>query len=165
MKRFACLLGCAALLWFAGAARAQGTLSQDLGSNWDLRIGFFVSTSDAASDAEGDVWFTAGAERPFYYQDRYSVTLSFDYYGSGGIYTVPICANIRGVTDRLRYGAGLGAGLGHGVNGWAIGLAYNVLLGINLTEGPNPLMFDVRYLGQANDASLNGWAFTLGKTF
>src|SRR3989442_498825 len=83
-------------------AHAQDT---DLSHGWDVRAGFFVPEQQAARTAEGDLWFTIGVERAVYEAERWKGTISVDYYGSGSLYNIPICVNLRGNTARLRYGA------------------------------------------------------------
>ena len=168
MRKFFCFLGCALLLGTAGYIPAQAQVRGDteLGRNWDLRIGVFVPERQAARSKGGDVWFTVGAERSVYDQERFRGTFSVDYYGSGGIYNIPIQINLRAETHRLRYGAGVGVSIGHDVNQGITNFAYNLLLGYSLTQSGNPIYLDVRYLGVGrSDGALNGWAFTFGYHF
>ncbi len=163
MRRIAWLISCTALLCLGVAAQAQMDTGE-FGKDWDLRVGMFIPESGVARDAQGDVWFTVGAEHTLNYQERYRVTLSLDYYGSGDLYAVPILFNARGETNRLRYGAGIGVGMGSGTDGWSVGFAFNLMVGAYLTQGSNPIFADLRYMG-TNISGLNGWALTVGKTF
>ncbi len=167
MKKIGWLVGCALLLLLMhGSARAQLGGDNDLSRNWNLRAGFFIPEREEARAAEGDVWITFGAERKFYEAERYNATLSIDYYGSGKIYNVPIMLNLRGETNRLRYGVGAGFGISHDLNEGILGFAYNVGVGYTLLQGKNPISFDVRYLGlSTGGGQLNGWQFTLGYQF
>ena len=165
MRRLLCIIGLvlAAASASAVAARAQG--AGDLSRDWDLRAGFFVPERGDVRAAQGDVMFTAGAERAFYVVDRWQASISIDYYGAGSIYNVPITLNLRGDTGRLRYGAGAGIGLGHDLTHGLTSFSFNLLVGYYLTTGSNPITADVRYMGVAASEDLNGWAFTLGYHF
>lgn len=167
MKKFICMLGCALMLAVVGSlpARAQGGGDTDLSRNWDLRIGFFIPERKSVRSAEGDILFAVGAERSFYEAERWRGTISIDYYGSGSVYNVPIMLNIRGETNRFRYGAGAGIGLSHDLTRGATGFAWNLLVGYVLRQGGNPIFADVRYLALSTGGDLNGWAFQLGLHF
>lgn len=167
MRKFVLLLGGAAALCLAGIvpARAQGGADSDLNRNWDLRAGFFLPERQSVRSAEGDVFFTIGAERSFYETERWKGTISIDYYGSGKVYNVPIEVNARGESHGLRYGAGAGIGLSHDLTRGITGFTWNVLLGYTLRQGSNPIFVDARYFALETGGDLNGWAFTLGYHF
>jgi hypothetical protein len=165
VRKLVWMLGCA-VLFALGSLPAHAQLDRELSKNWDMRAGFFVPERGISRAAEGDIWFTAGLEREFFFTDRYSGTVSVDYYGSGGIYSIPITVNLRGTTNRLRYGAGAGIALSHDPNGGSTAFTYNLLLGYELTEGRTPLTADVRYRFVNRDGGwLNGWTFTIGSRF
>ena len=167
VRRLSWILGCTALMLGCGiSANAQRTMDTDLGQNWDLRMGFFLPENAGARAAQGDVWFTVGAERAVYEVDRWKATFSVDYYGSASLYNVPITLNLRGNTHKLRYGAGAGLGISHNFNEGILGFSYNVLAGYTLMQGQNDVTFDIRYqgLGSAGNV-LNGWQFTFGYHF
>jgi len=160
------ILGCALLVGLGSRVPAQAQGDIDLRRNWDLRAGFFLPEREAARSAEGDIWFTIGAERVFYETEHWNGTISIDYYGSGRIYNVPITLNVRGETNRLRYGAGAGIGISHDLNEGILGFAANFLGGYTLVEGANPLVADIRYhYLSTGGGQLNGWTFTIGYRF
>jgi hypothetical protein len=160
------VLGVALFLGLCVTARAQFTGDTELGRNWQVRLGFFIPEREVARAAEGDIWLTLGAERPFMETDRWRGTVSVDYYGSGSIYNVPITLNVRGESNRLRYGAGAGIGIGHDAERGVTNFTYNLLLGYTLGTGATPPTADVRYMGAGRGGgALNGWAFTLGYSF
>ncbi len=171
MKRFWWILGCAVLLVTAAHAPARAQIGgtsgdSELGRGWDLRAGFFIPEREPPRRAEGDLWFTIGAERSIYQVDRWNGTISVDYYGSGRTYNIPITLNARGDTKRFRYGAGAGIGISHDLQEGKTGFAYNLLVGYTLRTGANPVMADIRYMGLSTGGGmLNGWAFTLGVHF
>jgi hypothetical protein len=166
VRKFLSVAGCALLLAVGAYAPAQAQGGdQDLVRNWDLRAGFFIPEREPARSAEGDLWFTIGAEKPFYFADRWQGTISIDYYGSGGLYNVPITINARVTTGRLRYGAGAGVGISHDLNRGILGFTYNLMVGYELTESLNPVFADIRYLFLSTSGELNGWAFTIGRKF
>lgn len=166
MRRFGWVIGLALLCGLGGTARAQYSPEMDLSRYWDVRIGFFVPERGVSREKGGDIWFTLGAERRIYEAERWTGTVSVDYYGAGGIYNIPITLNARGTTHRLRYGAGAGVGFGHAVGRGATSFSYNLMLGYVIREGPNPVTADVRYLGTGENAGqLNGWAFTVGYSY
>lgn len=166
MRKHLWLLAGAVAMLAPSVASAQFTGDQELGKHWTLRAGAFVAEKKASREKGGDVWFTLGAERPFYETEQWAGTLSIDYYGAEGIYSVPICLNARGATNGVRYGAGVGLSLGHDVEKGISALAYNLLVGYDLTTGPNTISVDLRYLGtNASRQELNGWALTVGYKF
>ncbi len=165
MKKFGWVLTCILALGMASRMPAKAQNEMDLTKNWNLRAGFFIPERGASRDAQGDLWFTVGAEREIYNVDRYKGSISIDYYGSSNIYNVPIQANLIGTTHRLRYGAGAGVGFSHDLTRGISGFAYNLLIGYNLTESENPLVFDIRYRALSTGSDLNGWAFTIGGHF
>ena len=165
MKKIGWILGCALAITAAARvpAHAQDT---DLSHSWDVRAGFFVPEQQAARTAEGDLWFTIGVERAIYEGERWKGTIGIDYYGSGSLYNIPICLNVRGNTARLRYGAGAGIGISHDFSEGKTGFTYNLLVGYELTQGAHPATADVTYRWLSTGASaLNGWTFTLGTHF
>src|SRR5207249_4738887 len=138
----------------------------ELGKNWELKLGFFIPERESSRAAEGDVWFAVGAERAVYSAERWKGTFSIDYYGSGRTYNIPITLNARGESQRIRYGGGAGIGLSHGLSEGHTGFAYNLLVGYVLKQGANPVTADIRYQGLSTSHSeLNGWDFTLGLHF
>lgn len=164
MKKIGWVLGLVLLCGLGVGARAQG--DPELSKGWTFRGGFFVPERQISRQKEGDIWLTLGAERPFYEGERYTGTFSIDYYGSGGIYNIPFQVNLRSETNRLRYGAGVGVGIGHDATKGASSLAYNLQLGYVVRPGSSPITFDVRYLGTGGSSGqLNGWGFLLGLTF
>lgn len=166
MRKFAWMFSVALLLGLFASIQAPAKAEDtDLSRNWDLRAGFFLPERDSVRSAEGDVFFTIGAERTFFESDRYSASISIDYYGSGSVYNVPFMINARGTTHGFRYGAGAGVGISHDLTRGIVGFAYNLLLGYELSSGMNPITADIRYLGLATGGDLNGWAFTLGYRF
>lgn len=166
MKKLGWVMVWALLLATVGRAQAQWGPSTELAQGWSLRAGFFVPEREAPRASEGDIWLTFGAERAFYEFEQWIGTISIDYYGSGRVYNVPITVNLRGETNRLRYGAGVGVGISHDLQEGILGVAYNFLIGYTLVEGRHPITFDIRYLGQTTGrGELNGWGFTLGTTF
>ena len=166
MRKLVWMLGCAVLFGLGSRLPAQAQDDNDLAKNWDLRAGFFVPERGFARAAEGDIWFTLGLERDVYTGERFRGTVSIDYYGSGGVYSVPIQLNLRAETGRLRYGAGAGLAMAHDFNQGTTAFTYNLLVGFNLTEGRNPVTADVRYLfAHTGGGALNGWAFTIGSHF
>jgi len=163
VKRLAWIVGCALAIAAGSRAPASAQADPELAANWDLRAGFFIPEREVSRRAEGDLWFTIGAEKAVYVTDRWKGTISVDYYGSGRTYNIPIALNIRGESQRLRYGAGAGVGISHDLSEGQTGFHYNLLLGYALTEGVNPLTVDVRYMFlSTGHGQLNGWAFTLG---
>jgi hypothetical protein len=168
VRRFAWILG-VALLGVAGAtmpASAQLPGDTELARNWDFRLGFFVPERTASRSKEGDVWLSVGAERAIYEIERWRGTISVDYYGSGSLYNIPVTINVRGDTNRLRYGAGAGVAIGHDLDRGITNFAYNLLLGYSLLQGPRTVFFDVRYMGVGGSrGELNGWSATLGMRF
>jgi hypothetical protein len=160
------LFAVALALVMGGGAKAQSTSGDTLLSKgWDVRLGFFIPDRGNAKAAEGDVWFTAGIERAFYQHGRHTVGLSVDYYGSGKVYNVPILVNVHGESKRFRYGAGVGVSMGHDLTRGTNGFAYQLGIGYVLTQGPSPIVFDIRYRGVGNAGELNGVSFTLGGHF
>jgi len=160
------LVGLALLCGMGSSAGAQFAGDTELARNWHLRMGCFVPERKTAREMEGDVWLTIGAERPFYEADRWRGTVSVDYYGSGRIYSIPVSLNLRGESQRLRYGIGAGISVGHDIERGATDFAYNLLVGYTLRPGSNPISVDLRYMGIARtSAELNGWAVTLGYSF
>lgn len=166
MRRFGWLLGCA-LLMCAGSTTpvlAQG--NDNLGRNWDIRAGFFLPERQAARAAEGDIWFTIGAEKPIYVTDRWTASFSIDYYGAGPIYNVPLRVNLNGETNRLRYGVGLGLGISHDLGQGITGFTYDLTAGYTLLEGANPITADFKYNWLSTGGGmLNGWTVTFGYHF
>ncbi len=169
MKKFLWVVAGALLLGVGSRtpARAQNPLGDtELSHGWDIRLGFFIPEREAARSAEGDVWLTAGIERDVFQMDRWRGTFSVDYYGSGPVYNVPFTLNVRGDTQRVRFGAGAGIGLSHDLQRGQNGFTYNLLVGYILKQGANPVTADIRYMGlSTGNGALNGWAFTLGFHF
>lgn len=170
MKKIGWFLGCGLLLSLfltvSGRASAQLPTDTDLTRNWDIRAGFFLPEREGPRAAEGDVWFTIGAERAFFFYGRYQGTLSIDYYGSGNFYNVPLQINARGETQRFRYGVGAGIGIGHVPGEGKTGFDYNLLVGYTLYQGNNPVTGDIRYhFHSVSNGALNGWLFTIGYHF
>ena len=167
MKRLGWVAGCALLL-IAGSvvpALAQQR-DEELTRDWIVHAGIFLPQRGAARDAKGNVWMTAGVERAIYEVDRWRATFAIDYYGAGPVYNVPITLNLRGNTQGVRFGGGIGLGLSHDLERGMRGVAYNLLIGYELTEGANPLTADVRYMGlTTGGGQLNGVALTLGYRF
>lgn len=167
MKRFGWVIGCALLLGIGsrGTVQAQQR-DEELTRDWIVRVGLFMPTDEEARDAKGNVWFTAGVERPVYEVDRWRGTFGIDYYGAGTLYCVPITLNIRGNSQGLRYGGGLGLGLSHDLSRGMRGVAYNLLVGYDILGGGNPLTADLRFMGlTTGNGQLNGFALTLGYRF
>ncbi|MGC8667425.1 MAG: hypothetical protein ACP5VE_04830 [Chthonomonadales bacterium] len=167
MKRFGWALGCAFVLALtASVPAAAQSVDSDLGTNWNLRAGFFVPERSNARAAEGDIWLTVGAERAFYQTDRWAATTSIDYYGSGRLYNVPITINLVGNTKGMRFGTGAGIGISHDFEQGILGFTANVLLGYQLATGGSKISFDVRYhYLSTGHGQLNGWGFTFGFQF
>ena len=167
MKRFGWVVGCALLLSIGSRDSVQAQQrSDELNRDWIVHAGLFMPERGAARDAKGNVWLTAGVERPVYEVDRWRTTFGIDYYGAGTVYCVPITLNLRGNTQGVRFGAGIGLGLSHDLTRGMRGVAYNVLLGYEVTQGLNPLTFDVRYMGlTTGGGQLNGVAGTIGYRF
>lgn len=165
MRKFVWLLGCVLLFGLGSRTPAKAQFDAELTKNWDLRAGFFVPERQASRAQEGDLWFTIGVERGFYETDRYKGTISLDYYGSGGVYNIPITVNLRGTTQHFHYGLGAGVGISHDLSRGILGFTYNLGVGYDLTQGKSPITADVRYIYQSTSAFLNGWAFTLGGHF
>lgn len=168
VKRMGWLFVCALAIGLAGGARAQqGGSESDLGlDNWEIRLGMFVPQDEAMRKAGGDVWFTVGAERPFYQADRYKGSISLDYYGNNNYYNIPILLNLSSETNRLRYGLGGGVSFGRALEHSPTAFAYQLLVGYTLIQGSKPLVADLRYRGAAyGKGVLNGWAFAVGLRF
>jgi len=166
VKKIVSLLVCAIVIGVPTAALAQFTGDSELGQNWELRVGGFVPEKKASRSFGGDVWLAIGAEHAFYVADRWSGTISLDYYGAEDIYSVPICLNARGKSEGLRYGAGIGLSLGHDIEKGLSALAYNLSVGYELKAGPNPIFVDLRYLGtNASRSELNGFSLVVGYGF
>lgn len=163
---FSALCAVALLLLGGGRASAQQPTDGDLTRGWEIKAGFFIPERGGPRTAEGDVWFSIGGERAFYQVDRYKVTVSIDYYGSGKIYNVPITVNLRGNTGGLRYGVGAGVGISHDLTQGILGFSYNLMVGYTLVKGVNPVTFDIRYQSlSTGSGALNGFQFTLGYSF
>jgi hypothetical protein len=166
VKKLVSLLVCALVVGAPVAALAQFTGDSELSKHWNLRVGFFVPEKKVSRDLGGDVWLALGAERAFYEVDRWKTTVSIDYYGAEDIYSVPMCLNLRGNSQGLRYGAGVGLSLGHDVEKGISALAYNLMVGYEVTTGANPITVDLRYLGtNASRQELNGWSLVVGYSF
>lgn len=166
MKKVFSLLACALIIGAPALALAQQYGDEDLGRNWNLRAGIFVPEKKDSRSKGGDVWLTIGAERAFYETDTWRATISIDYYGANEIYSVPFCLNMRANQNGFRYGAGAGLSLGHDVDKGMSALAYNFLIGYEISAAPNPVTVDLRYLGtNASKQQLNGWALTVGYSF
>ena len=167
MKRFGWVVGCALLLGIGSRMPAGAQASDvELTRDWVVHAGLFMPQRGAARDAKGNVWLTAGVERPVFEVDRARATFAVDYYGAGPVYCVPITINLRAETQGVRFGAGIGLGLSHDLDRGMRGVAYNLLVGYELTHGENPLTADVRYMGlSTGGGQLNGVAVTLGYHF
>jgi len=166
VKKIVSLLACAIVVGVPTAALAQFSGDTELSKNWELRVGGFVPEKKVSRSLGGDVWLAIGAEHTFYQADRWSGTVSVDYYGEEDIYSVPICLNARGKSQGLRYGAGFGLSLGHDVQKGMTALAYNVSVGYEVKPGPNPIFVDLRYLGtNASRSELNGFSLVVGYGF
>lgn len=167
MNRIASIIGSVtAALILAGLSVSARAADNELGRNWTIRAGFFIPENEAPRRAQGDIWFTVGAERPFYTAERWEGTFSIDYYGAGGVYNIPITLNARGETNRLRYGIGAGVGISHDLTDGILGFSYNLLIGYTVMEGASPVVADIRYQGLSTGSrDLNGWQFTLGLRF
>ena len=167
MKRLGWVVGCALLLGIG--SRTPATAQQrdeELTRDWIVHAGLFMPQRGAARDAKGNVWFTAGVERPVFEVDRWRATFGLDYYGAGEVYNFPITINLRGDTQGIRFGGGVGVGISHDLTRGMRGVAYNFLLGYELTHGLNPLTADLRYMGlTTGGGQLNGLALTLGYRF
>src|SRR5438046_159632 len=116
---------------------------EELSRNWDLHAGFFVPERSSARSAEGDIWLALGADKPSCTAERWKVSFSLDYYGSGRIYNVPIRMNIMGETNKLRYGMGAGVGISHDLARGQSGFTWMADLGYYLTRGEHPVMADL----------------------
>jgi len=166
VKKFGWVAACALLLAVGSRLPAEAQREEDLGRNWDVHAGIFVPQRGAARDAKGNVWFTAGAEKPVFEIERWRATFGVDYYGAGNVYNVPITLNLRGDSQGIRYGLGVGVGISHDVEQGVLGIAYNILIGYMLRSGVNPATIDLRYMGQTTGSGqLNGLALTLGYRF
>ena len=165
MRKILWFVGCVLMLGVGSVVSAQAQKNDDFSQGWNLRAGFFVPERQASRQAEGDLWFTIGGERDIKAMERYKVTMSVDYYGSGSLYNVPIKANIVAVTNKLRYGVGAGVGISHDMEHGILGFAYHLMVGYNLGEGANPLAIELKYLVQSTSSALNGFAFTVGGHF
>ncbi len=139
----------------------------NLQRNWILHVGTFVPQNSGARRAVGDFWFDVGAEHPFMQTGRILGTVSIEYYGDSGVYNIPMMLNAITQTKRFRFGVGMGIGLGRQVDGASTsGVAYNVLAGVVLKEAPNPITFDLRYIGMTTaNNDLNGLSMTFGFQF
>jgi hypothetical protein len=139
---------------------------EELSRNWDLHAGFFVPERAAPRAAEGDIWLALGADKPIYVVERWKITFSLDYYGSGNVYNVPIRMNVMGETNKLRYGMGAGVGISHDLVRGQSGFTWMGDVGYYLTRGEHPLMVDLRYNYQSTGSgTLNGWEVLLGYRF
>jgi len=165
VKRFVWLFGCLTVLALGAARPAQAQLQGELSKDWQLKLGFFIPESEVARAAEGDVWLSFGAERKLYIDEKYDVSVSVEYYGSGDVYNVPFLINVGSTTHRLRYGAGAGLSVGHDVSRGRTNFAYKLMVGYELTESENPITFDVSYRGTGSSKTLNGWSFLFGYRF
>ena len=167
MKRFGWVVGCALLLGIVGRVPAEAQQrDEELTRDWSIHAGIFFPTDDDARDAKGNIWGTIGVERPIYVLDRWQATFGVDYYGAGEIYNVPITVNVRGHSEGIRYGLGVGLGLSHDLERGMRGVAYNFLVGYEITRGDKPITADLRYMGlTTGDGALNGFALTLGMSF
>ncbi|HSV73104.1 MAG TPA: hypothetical protein VLH79_05030 [Chthonomonadales bacterium] len=165
MKRFVWLLGCLTVLALGAAQPAQAQFDDELARDWQLRLGFFVPESEQARGAVGDVWLSFGAERVMHLDERYDLSLSIEYYGRDNIYNVPVLVNLGATTHRMRYAVGAGISLGRDVHRGRTNFAYKLMVGYELTEGMNPITFDVSYRGTGTSPTLNGWSFLFGKRF
>lgn len=165
MRKILWFVGCVLMLGVGHVTAAKADADQDLTKNWNLRAGFFVPERQASRQAEGDLWFTIGAERDFKTMERYKLSISMDYYGSGSLYNIPIKINAIGVTNKLRYGVGAGVGISHDMQHGIMGFAYHLMVGYNVGEGANPLAVELKYNVQSTSSALNGFSFTIGGHF
>ncbi|MEP6755310.1 MAG: hypothetical protein ABJA67_07405 [Chthonomonadales bacterium] len=165
MRKILWFVGCVLMLGVGSVVSAKADNGDDFSKGWNLRAGFFVPERQASRQAEGDLWFTIGGERDIKQLERYKVTMSVDYYGSGSLYNIPIKVNVVAVTNKLRYGAGAGVGISHDFEHGILGFTYHLMVGYNLGEGANPLALEFKYLVQSTSSALNGFSFTIGGHF
>lgn len=173
MKSFA-TLGIVAVLAVATASTAHAQQSATQGLS--VRAGMFFPTHSDAKD-EGKTWFGVGIERKMgdvaYGMDGgdgfdSSWSLSLDWYGKGGVRSVPLLANFIGRKDQFYYSAGAGisftrvpTGTGHRSGSE---LAYAFGVGYDFAQGMTAVFVEFRYFGSA-ESKVNGTGVFAGMRF
>ena len=142
------------------AAKAQVGGTTDLSTDWSLRLGVFFLHN-------GDLGFSGMIERRVHYSPEYDITLGIGYNGLNSVYSVPIMLNIIGKHDNVRYGGGVGYSFGKRTEGPSFtGVAFDVILGYQLTHGRNPMNLDLRwYFITGASSELDGPSLTWGIQF
>ncbi len=160
-------------LAFCGFVAPTGAHAQDQAStselerNWSARLGIYILQSNAARSASGSAGVSVALERRVYAGKSYDITAGIGFNGIDQVYSVPLLINVTSSMHNLRYGGGIGYAFSKRINGRGVnGIAFDLLVGYQLTQTVNPLSIDLRYyfIGSTNN-ELDGYSLSLGIKF
>jgi len=148
-------------------ARAQNETVPELSRDWNVRIGIYISNSQAASNKGGRIGFSGFGERTVYHGEQFDVTVGIGYNGFDRIYSVPIMGNVIFHPGNWRLGGGAGYSFNKRVDGrGSAGAALDLLAGYTLTHGKYPTNVDLRYFFISGSSDeLDGLSITYGLKF